>query len=312
MATPCAVSSYAEGVMASHGNALGLSCNYRWETIDGQPRVVEHWTSGGEHFHFRYDFKNRTSWAVDVLGRELEVQYNEDKRVIASRDFGGERYDIDLDEAGNTTGISLPDGNRLTFKYDDFSRLIEETDPLGRSITYSYHFSTTLITETAFPDGSVWKARYDDKGNLIAETDALGQKTEYLNSDDGLPHTIIDATYKSKYLWWNGLAQVERFQDCSGKSTFYAYDDRSHLIAVTDALNQTTRLERKPDGEVVRIEHPDGTAEAFTYNALGQVLTHTDGKGQTTRLLRTARGLPSSRQDAKVNASATTTTKQFA
>jgi hypothetical protein len=49
--------SYAEGVMVSHSNALGLSCNYRWETIDGQPRVVEHWTSDGEHFHFRYDFK---------------------------------------------------------------------------------------------------------------------------------------------------------------------------------------------------------------------------------------------------------------
>ncbi|SET47887.1 YD repeat-containing protein [Pseudomonas graminis] len=190
--------SYAEGVMASHSNALGLSCNYRWETIDGQPRVVEHWTSDGEHFHFRYDFKNRTCWAADVLGRELEVQYNEDKRVIASRDFGGERYGIDLDEAGNTTAISLPDGNRLTFKYDDFSRLIEEAHPLGRSITYS----TTLITETAFPDGSVWKARYDDKGNLIAETDPPGHKTEYFNSDDGLPHMIIDATYKSKYLWW--------------------------------------------------------------------------------------------------------------
>ncbi|TDV58052.1 YD repeat-containing protein [Pseudomonas graminis] len=56
-------------------------------------------------------------------------------------------------------------------------------------------------------------------------------------SDDGLPHTIIDATHKSKYLWWNELAQVERFQDCSGKSTFYTYDDRSHLVAVTDALN---------------------------------------------------------------------------
>jgi hypothetical protein len=45
--------SYAEGVMASHSNALGLSCHYHWETIDGQPRVVEHWTSDGEHFHFR-------------------------------------------------------------------------------------------------------------------------------------------------------------------------------------------------------------------------------------------------------------------
>ena len=291
--------SYAEGVMASHSNALGLSCNYRWETLDGQPRVVEHWTSDGEHFHFRYDFKQRTSWATDVLGRELEVHYNADHRVIASRDYGGEHYKIDIDDSGNMTGLTLPDGNRLKLKYDEYSRLIEETDPLGRSVKYAYHHLTTLVSSISYPDGSVWQARYDDKGNLIAEIDALGHKTEYLNSDDGLPHTIIDATHKSKYLWWNGLAQVERFQDCSGKSTFYTYDDRAHLIAVTDALNQTTKLERKPDGEVLRIDHPDGTAESFTYNALGQVLTHTDGKGQTTRLLRTARGLPSSRQDAK-------------
>jgi RHS repeat-associated protein len=291
--------SYAGGVMTSHSNALGLSCNYRWEVLDSQPRVVEHWTSDGEQFHFRYDFNNRTSWAVDVLGRELEVHYNDDHRVVASRDYGGERYAIEIDGSGNMTGLTLPDGNRLTFKYDEYSRLMEETDPLDRTITYSYHRLTTLVSSVSYPDGSTWKARYDDKGNLIAETDALGHKTEYLNSEDGLPHTIIDATYKSKYLWWNGLAQLERFQDCSGKNTFYTYDDRSHLVAVTDALNQTTRLERKLDGEVVRIEHPDGTAEVFTYNALGQVLTHTDGKGQTTRLLRTARGLPSSRQDAK-------------
>jgi YD repeat-containing protein len=91
---------------------------------------------------------------------------------------------------------------------------------------------------------------------LIAEVDALGNKTEYLNSDDGLPHNLIDATHKSKYLWWNTLAQVERFQD-SGKNTHYRFDDRHHLIAVTDALNQTTTLERKPDGEVLRIQHPE-------------------------------------------------------
>ncbi|HYQ51676.1 MAG TPA: type IV secretion protein Rhs, partial [Pseudomonas sp.] len=158
---------------------------------------------------------------------------------------------------------------------------------------------TPLVTETRFPDGSVWQWRYDAKGNLITEIDPLGHQTQYLNSDDGLPHTIIDANFKSKYLWWNAYAQVERFEDCSGKSTCYRYDERQHLVAVTDALNNTTTLERKPDGEVLRIQHPDGTAESFTYNTLGQVLTHTDGKGQTTSLQRTSRGLPSSRQDAK-------------
>ncbi|MGE7989475.1 RHS repeat-associated core domain-containing protein [Pseudomonas sp. NPDC089554] len=290
---------YADGLMVRHSNALGLICEYRWQTQHDKPRVVEHWTSDGEHYQFRYDVAQRTSWAIDVLGRELEVHYNEDHRVIASRDFGGERYAMDFDAFGNIIGFTLPDGNRLALKYDDFGRLVEETDPLGRKIRYKHHLATPLVTETRFPDGSVWTSRYDGKGNLIAEVDPLGHKTEYLNGEDGLPHTIIDANFKSKYLWWNAYAQVERFEDCSGKSTYYRYDERQHLVAVTDALNQTTTLERKPDGEVMSIQHSDGTAESFTYNTLGQVLSHTDGKGQTIRLQRTSRGLPSSRQDAK-------------
>ncbi|MBK5518002.1 hypothetical protein JFT80_12085 [Pseudomonas sp. TH10] len=49
---------------------MGLTCNSRWETFAEQPRVVEHWTSDGEHFHFRYDIDARTTWITDVLGRE--------------------------------------------------------------------------------------------------------------------------------------------------------------------------------------------------------------------------------------------------
>ncbi len=275
--------SYAEGLMVTHSNALGLGCHYRWETLGDKPRVVEHWTSDGEHYHFRYDLDARTSWATDVLGRELEVQYNADHRVVASRDYGGERYAIELDEQGNMTGLDLPDGNRLAFKYDEYARLLEETDPLGRKTTYEYHHLTTLVTQVSYPDGSTWRARYDDKGNLLAEYDALGQMTEYLNSDDGLPHTIIDATYKSKYLWWNTLAQVERYQDCSGKSTWYRYDERQHLVAVTDALNQTTTLERKPDGEVLRIDQAEGEEQKVYYfhtDQIGTPLELTDSDGE--------------------------------
>ncbi|GKS06013.1 hypothetical protein PSTH1771_13375 [Pseudomonas syringae pv. theae] len=71
------------------------------------------------------------------------------------------------------------------------------------------------------------------------------------------------------------------------------------MASSTDALNNTTTLERKPGGEVLRIDHPDGSRERFTYNAHGQVLTHTNGKDQTTHLARNARGLPVRRQDPK-------------
>nr|WP_110638260.1 RHS repeat domain-containing protein [Pseudomonas sp. CC120222-01a] len=61
-----------------------------------------------------------------------------------------------MDSAGNLTGTDLPDGNHLAFKYDEFCRLIEETDPLGLQIRYQHHLATPLVTETRFPDGSVW------------------------------------------------------------------------------------------------------------------------------------------------------------
>ncbi|MBD8713755.1 hypothetical protein IFT46_17565 [Pseudomonas sp. CFBP 13715] len=146
--------SYTDGVMTRHSTALGLACEYRWETIDGQPRVVEHWTSDGEHFDFDYDFKARTTRVTDLLGREARVHYNADRRVTAGRDFGGEQYAINLDDFGNIAGLTLPDGNQLTLKYDEYSRLIEEVDPLGRSTRYQHHHLTSLVKQVSYPDGS--------------------------------------------------------------------------------------------------------------------------------------------------------------
>ncbi|AKA85922.1 RHS repeat-associated core domain-containing protein [Pseudomonas synxantha] len=290
---------YEDGLMVVHRNALGLACQYRWQHLGGQPRVVEHWASDGEHYHFTYDLEARTTRITDVLQREAQVTYNHDSRVIASRDFGGEHYTIDLDDCGNLVGLTLPGEQRLAFQYDEYSRLIAETDPLGRTTEYRYHFNTPLVTRVRAPDGGTWQADYDRAGNLICETDAVGQVTRYANGDDGLPHTITDPLHKTKTLSWNAFAQLTRYQDCSGKVTTYRYDDRQHLIAVTDALSQATQFQCTAQGEVLRIEHPDGSAESFEYNPLGQVMAHTDGAGHVTRLHRNARGLPTQRRSAE-------------
>nr|WP_322265758.1 RHS repeat-associated core domain-containing protein [Pseudomonas asiatica] len=189
--------SYAEGLMVTHSNALGLGCHYRWETLGDKPRVVEHWTSDGEHYHFRYDLDARTSWATDVLGRELEVQYNADHRVVASRDYGGERYAIELDEQGNMVGLDLPDGNRLAFKYDEYARLLEETDPLGRKTTYEYHHLTTLVTQVSYPD----QVEGEEQKLYYFHTDQIGTPLEVTNSDGKI---VWQATYRS----WGEIEQI--------------------------------------------------------------------------------------------------------
>lgn len=128
--------TYADGVMTRHSNALGLACEYRWQTIDGQPRVVEHWTSDGERYHYVYDSKAGITRVTDVLDRTAEFHFNKDHRVTASRDFGGEHYRFDLDAHGNMTGIELPDGNRVAMQYDEFSRLDRAAGRIIRPSAY--------------------------------------------------------------------------------------------------------------------------------------------------------------------------------
>jgi YD repeat-containing protein len=154
----------------------------------------------------------RITQVTDALDRTAEFHYNKDHRVTASRDFGGEHYRFDLDAHGNMTGIELPDGNRVAMQYDEFSRLSEEVDQIGRKIAYQYYFNTTQVTQVTYPDGSTWKASYDDRGTLLAEYDALGQRTEYFHGDDGLPHTIVDATEKSKHLCGTHLGRLRSFR----------------------------------------------------------------------------------------------------
>jgi len=116
--------SYSDGLMVSHSNALGLTCHYRWDTLAGNPRVVDHWTSDGEHFRFRYDVEARTSWATDVLGRELQVHYNADHRVIASRDYGGERYDHEANGQLRSRDTGLITTSE-SFRYDPAAKQLD-------------------------------------------------------------------------------------------------------------------------------------------------------------------------------------------
>ena len=242
--------SYADGVMVSHSNALGLSCNYRWETLNCQPRVVEHWTSDGEHFHFRYDFKNRTSWAVDVLGRELQVHYNEDHRVVASRDYGGERYAIEIDDTGNMPS-SRQDakGQRIRYDYDKAIRLTALVNENNAAYEFAYDASDRLIEEKRI-DNLTRRFSYNLGGHLTrVEEIGYGERAERPQRSTEFERDVIgrllakvnqDARQDYGYDEGDRLLSIERFPTDMGKrlglgaeKLEFAYDPLGRLIKAT-------------------------------------------------------------------------------
>ncbi|WP_165678467.1 RHS repeat-associated core domain-containing protein [Metapseudomonas otitidis] len=292
--------AYTGGLMVAHENSLGLLCEYRWAKFGpNEHRVVEHWTNDGERYHFKYDLAERKTLITDALEREALLHYNDQLRVVASTDFGGEQYRITLDADGNMIGLTLPDGAQLTLAYDELSRLIEEVDPLGRCTRYQYHLDSNLLStlERAYGSSEHWV--YDRNGTLLESVDALGQITRYCNNADGLPYRREDALGNTTHLGWNDFGQLLHYQDCSGQRSTYRYDERQQLTEISNALNETTRLHRRASGEIELIEHPDGSRDQYRYNALGQVISHTNGDGHTTYLERNPRGQPTQRKDAR-------------
>jgi uncharacterized Zn-binding protein involved in type VI secretion len=124
--------AYTDGLMVSHSNALGFECRYRWETIDGQPRVVQMGTSEGENAVFSYDTQARQTRMADELGRSAQWTYDEHFQVVECIDLDGKRYGTEYTESGMPAVLHLPaeDGEERTvrFAYDEAGRIVSETD----------------------------------------------------------------------------------------------------------------------------------------------------------------------------------------
>jgi len=130
-------------------------------------------------------------------------------------------------------------------------------------------------------------------GRLLKTVDPLGHEERYEYLDGTLaplPLTHVDAKGGKKTLQWNKSGQLVGYTDCSGKTTGYAYDEYGGLTSATNALEQTTRIQRLPTGQPHTIELPDGGQERFEYDAAGLLVQHQDRAGHTRRWQRNARG----------------------
>ena len=288
---------YADGLMTSHANALGFTCSYAWQHIGGQPRVVRASTSEGEQAVFRYDLEARQTRVTDELGRTGQWTYDPHYQIVECIDLDGQCYRTEYNDAGQPTVLQLPaeegQERKVLLDYDDAGRIVAETDVLGRTTATRYHRNSLRPEAVTLADGSEWKAEYDHLGRLLKTIDPLGHEERYRypeGSASPLPMARIDAKGGEKTLRWSRSGQLTAYTDCSGKTTRYEYDAFGHLVAATNALDQTTRIERLPTGQASAVELPDGGQESFEYDAAGLLITHHDRAGHVRRWLRNARG----------------------
>ena len=185
---------------------------------------------------------------------------------------------MQFDSGGKLSALIDRNGNTTTLTYTG-GKLTSITDAVGRSITLTYNPTGQIETATD-PLNRVWTYAYEQSSGLAGSplltsvSDPLGNVTRYrygslANSNDNRLVSITDGrgnVIKQIAYYFNGQVYSQRFADNSEETYYYGFSGRritsatvvdslgrretkrfnasGYVISTTDALGQTSRIER--------------------------------------------------------------------
>lgn len=139
------------------------------------------------------------------------------------------------------------------YTYNQHGQVLTETDPRGKTTTYTYY------TDTAFT-GTDPDAVGHTIGDLKSVTNAAGHVTQY-----GV---------------YDKAGRLRQSTDPNGVVTTHAYDLRGRLLSSTTG-GQSTAYEYEPTGDLKKVTQPDGSWVAYGYDAARRLTGVSDSAGNS-------------------------------
>lgn len=242
-----------------------------------------------------YDAAGRVTRSTDADGTVTDTTYTP-RGWVATRTVGGAKTTFTYTPYGAVASVQDPDGVTLSYSYDHAHRLVQVTNNLDESITYTLDAAGNINAEKVTnASGATVRAR-------TRQFDTLGRLTAVI---DGLNNTILHADTVSSYdangelvlsSDANGIQRqrgldplrrlVSTVQNYGGSdaatkntATTIAYDAVDHVVGVTDPGALNTLYTYDGLGNRTSFQSPDTGTSNDTFDAAGNRLTHKDAKG---------------------------------
>lgn len=251
----------AAGNILLEGDALGAKNHYAY---DKRGHLIWKKDRDGYETSYTYDSRGRFSGVRYGDGKEAVYRYDPCGNLIQMQDWNGVT-EIENDASGRAIKVTnpngkvlsygygpsgernsvvYPDGNRITYEYDEALRLKQVVSGIG-TINYTYNDKGQLI-EKVFPNDIKTKYTYMENGFLesliqidktgVLDTyiygyDSQGNKNEIIKRRRNLPEE------NGKYqFYYDSLGQLERVEKDGTLLREYSYDARGNRVEYKDAM----------------------------------------------------------------------------
>ncbi|TVZ41983.1 YD repeat-containing protein [Alteromonadaceae bacterium 2753L.S.0a.02] len=227
-------------------------------------------------------------------GSSLSYEYDAANRIEAISNNLGERIELTLDKAGNTTQQLIKNSSGvITFQagraYDELSRVIRQVGAAGQTTHFGYDANDNLTQTT---DGREFVTNYEyDTLNRVTKTlQPLGITTEMgYNPADQLQTVTDPETLKTQY-HYNGFGELTQRISPDTGTTDYTYDSAGNLTSKADARGIVALYSYDALNRVTSIEYPNDTTQNITYEyddtsngnyGIGRLTAIIDASGET-------------------------------
>ncbi|MDO5068121.1 MAG: DUF6531 domain-containing protein [Propionibacteriaceae bacterium] len=241
-------------------------------TYDARGRVTTQVSQHGRTTHFTY-VTNQVTVVADADGSRANTWLHDSRgRLVGVVDAEGNRQSTAYDQQGNPAIITERDGSTTVRVFDERGRCVTQQGPSGARQDWVFDDLDRVVEVSVEADGERAVTRYSYTG------------------EERNPSLAVDPSGgETRFTWQRGL--LAEVIDPTGVRVAFTHDEHGDLIATTDALGNTARLERDGAGRVIAAITPLGHRTHYRYDEItGVLVSRTDPAGATTRFEHSAAG----------------------